>query len=76
MFNAVCLTRDKNRHCLFYDNIDIDSFEETRRIVHLPLQILQDPLTKCSSTLTGQAIETNVASLCTTLTWKLSPLKP
>ena len=75
MFNAVCLTREKHRHCVFYDNIDIESFEETRRIVRLFLPILQDHLNMCSSTLTGQAIGTNVASLCTTLTWKLSPLK-
>lgn len=75
MFNAVCLTREKHRHCVFYDNIDIESFDETRRIVRLPLDILQNPLNICSSTLTGLAIEINVASLFTTLTWKPSPLK-
>ena len=76
MYNAVCLTREKDRHCVFYDNIDIDTFDETRKIVRLTLHILQDHLNICSSTLTGQAIETNVVSLCTTLTWKPSPLKP
>ena len=76
MFNAVCLTREKDRHCAFYDNIAVDKFEETRNIVRPPLHILQNPLNICSSTLTGPAIETNVASLFTTLTWKLSPLKP
>ena len=36
MFNAVCLAREKDRHCVFYDNIDIDLFDETRNIVRLP----------------------------------------
>ena len=76
MFNAVCLAREKDRHCVFYDNIDIDLFDETRNIVRLPLNMLLDPLNICSSTLTGQAIETYVASLFTTLTWKPSPPQP
>lgn len=40
MFNAVCLTRAKDRHSVFYDNIDIDLFDETRNIVCLPPNIL------------------------------------
>ena len=76
MFNAVCLARKKDRHCVFYDNIDINLFDETRNIVRLRPNILQNPLNIYSSTLTGQGIETNVASLSTTSTWKPSPPQP
>ena len=76
MFNAVCLARKKDRHCVFYDNIDIDLFDETRNIVRLPPNIQQSSLNIYSSTLTGQGIETNVASLSTTSTWKPSPPQP
>ena len=76
MFNAVCLAREKDRHCVFYDNLDIDLFDETRNIVGLPPNILQNTLNICSSTLTGQAIETTVASLSTSSTWKPSPPQP
>ena len=40
MFNAVYLAREKDRHCVFYDNIDIDLFDETRNIVRLPVHVL------------------------------------
>ena len=44
MFNAVCVTREKDRHCVFYDNIDIEKFEETRNIVRLPPNIIHNLL--------------------------------
>lgn len=34
MFNAVCVTRMRDRHCTFYDNFDVKAYDETRKMVH------------------------------------------
>ncbi|KAL2042652.1 hypothetical protein N7G274_004411 [Stereocaulon virgatum] len=32
MFSAVCITRTRDRHCTFYDNVDVKAYNETRKM--------------------------------------------